>query len=59
MQGKCGVWDQEKEDEDTRKEASVILTGIRRMTENKYSDLLLLGSVAAGFGALLIVSSLS
>lgn len=58
MQRRCGVSGLVKESECTNEGAGMIWTCIRRVTESKYSDILLICSVAAGFGALLIVSSI-
>ncbi len=40
------------------KDANVILSGLKRLMHHKYSDVILLVSVIAAFGALLAVSAI-
>jgi hypothetical protein len=58
MQRGHGVWDQEKTSEDACIGAGIVQKCIRRVADNKYSDLILLCFIITGFGALLILSSL-
>ncbi len=39
-------------------DVNVILAGLKRLTQHKYGDLILLFSVIAAFGALLAVSAI-
>ena len=51
-------WMEERVRNMVDKDANVILSGLKRLMHHKYSDVILLVSVIAAFGALLAVSAI-